>query len=92
MWYQNLERVEHNIHWVFLSRVVLEGIRIKRLYLVLVPLMGEPGSLDYVYHVFNLFVHFTCLPVKLAILKHAEENVFINFESFSSHFVCMFGI
>ena len=50
--------------------------------------MGEPGPLDYVYHVSNLFVHRTCVPVALDALKYAEENLFAKFESFFSHFVC----
>ena len=87
LWYWNLERVKHNIHWVFLSRVVLNYIRITLPYLVQMPFMGEPGPLDYVYPIFNLFVHCTRLPVGLVALKHAE-NFFANFESFSSHFVC----
>ena len=36
-------------------------------------------TLGYVYHVSNLFVHCTCLPVGLAALKYAEENVFRQF-------------
>ena len=89
MRYRNPEHVEHDIHWVFLWRVVLDSIRIPLPYLVQVPFMGEPGPFDYVYHISNLFVHCTCLPIGLVALKHAEENFFVNFESFSSHFVCM---
>ena len=38
--------------------------------------MGEPGLLDYVYDASNLFVHWTCLPMGLVALKHAEEETF----------------
>ena len=70
---RNLERVEHNIHWVFLLRIVIDNIRISFPYLVQMPFTGEPGFLGYVYHVSNLFDPCTCHPVGLVALKHAEE-------------------
>ena len=65
LWYRNLIRVEHDIHWVFLLRIFLDGIRIPLPYLVQVPFMCELRSLDYVYPVFNLFFLCNCLPVGL---------------------------
>ena len=89
-WYRNLERIEHTIHYVFLLRVVIDGIRKPLTYLVQVPFMGEPGLLGSPiihYHVSNLFVLCSWLHLGLVALKPAEENFFANFVLFSSHFV-----
>ena len=77
MWYRNLERVEYDINWVFLSRVILDGIRIPLPCLVQVPFMGEPGHLDYVYHVSNLFVHCICLLIGLITQKNMQKKFFL---------------